>query len=279
MSINLGSDSTDVTVAALNLLRSLCQYQSTSSMATIFKTLPSFNGVDCKGSTDFFSMKALDALQFPPILKETLLRQENVRRRFEADVQPNNLLLGKDTMSTLVLPDGSNVTEDHLRWATWLVASRAITVQGPSDEFSTPPCYKLLIPLIDMCNHDRNSPHILSGRATAGGMLKIIAGCNIAAGDEITICYGGGVEGNDRFLQDYGFLDTNVDSFNMVARMLLAKGKYSSSEIKSILERLGETTIEEDEAELSKIELEADVRSAIEFRLGVKKALATLQVQ
>jgi len=282
MSINLGSDRTDVTVAALNLLRSLCQYQSTSSMTTIFKSLPSLNGVDCKGSTDFFSMKALDALQFPPILKETLLRRENVRSRFEAQVQPKTLLLGNDAEEStlLVLPDGSNVTEDHLRWAVWLVASRVITVQGPSDdEFTTPSCYKLLIPLIDMCNHDRNSPHILSGRATTGGTLKIVAGCNIAAGDEITICYGGGVEGNDRFIQDYGFLDNHVDSFNIVARMLLAKGKFSSSEIKSILERFRESTIEEDEAELSKLELEADIRSAIQFRLGVKKALAPLQLQ
>ncbi|KAL3802493.1 hypothetical protein HJC23_012512 [Cyclotella cryptica] len=54
--------------------------------------------------------------------------------------------------------------------------------------------------------HDRDSPHILPGRAEPGGMLKVIAGADVKAGKAIDISYSGGVEGNNRLIQDYGFL-------------------------------------------------------------------------
>eukprot|EP00804_Cyclotella_cryptica_P009004 CCRYP_003123-RA/>CCRYP_003123-RA protein AED:0.39 eAED:0.39 QI:0/0/0/1/1/1/2/0/129 len=66
--------------------------------------------------------------------------------------------------------------------------------------------HHLFIPLIDMCNQDRDSPHILPGRAEPGGMLKVIAGADVKAGKAIDISYSGGVEGNNRLIQDYGFL-------------------------------------------------------------------------
>lgn len=275
MAINLGSDGTDVTSAAVNLLRSMFQ-ESSSIMTPVFQMLPGMYSADCMGSTDFFSIAALDELQFPPIKEETLARREKVRRRFQIDLQQQPKL-GRDDEAKLDL-DKAVATEDHLRWAVWLVASRILTVQGTSDGLSAPTSYKLLIPLIDMCNHDRNSPHILTGRAAPGGMLKVIAGCNIDVGEEIRFCYGGGVEGNDRFIQDYGFLDESNEAYNIIAQKLLDRKKFSAAEIKSIFERLSETSMEADEAMLKK-QLMGDIRTAIQFRLGLKKALASVKAQ
>ena len=106
--------------------------------------------------------------------------------------------------------DDNVVTEEHLRWAVWLVTSRILTVQG---EQNTGESYRLMIPLIDMCNHDRASVHVLTGRAVPGGRLKILAGETVEAGSQVNIPYGGGVAGNDRFIQDYGILDATDGGF------------------------------------------------------------------
>ncbi|GMH57258.1 hypothetical protein TrST_g8274 [Triparma strigata] len=82
----------------------------------------------------------------------------------------------------------------------FLVTSRVLTVQDPEGRGR-----KLLIPYLDMCNHDEKSTHVLTGVAGEGGMLKVVAGKDVKVGEEITIRYGGGEEGVDEFLRDYGF--------------------------------------------------------------------------
>jgi len=273
MAINLGTDGTDVTSAAVNLLHRMFL----DSTNPVFKMLPGINSTDCWGSTDFFSTKALDELQFPPIKEETLARREKVRRRCQSEQKSQPKLVYNDEATYELNIEKAVPTEDHLRWAVWLVASRTLTVQGSSDGLSTPTSNKLLIPLIDMCNHDRNSLHILTGRAAPGGMLKVIAGCNIDAGEEIRFCYGGGIEGNDRFIQDYGFLDDNAEAYNIIAQNMIGRKKYSATEINHIYERLSETSMDQDEDILKEQKLTIDMRTAIRFRFGLKKAVASLK--
>ena len=153
--------------------------------------LPPFRGEDCMGSTGFFSDKALAELQAPLVVEETLKRKERIGKRFQSDIFVN----AKNFPKWI---DGSPVIVDHLSWASWLITSRVLTVKGDAEEGKS---YRLLIPFLDLCNHDRKSPHILSGRAVPGGELKIIAGSSVKAGEAINICYGGGMAGNDRFLQ------------------------------------------------------------------------------
>ncbi|KAL3770682.1 hypothetical protein ACHAW5_003126 [Stephanodiscus triporus] len=160
---------------------------------------------------------------------------------------------------------------------------------------------RLLIPLIDMCNHDRDSPHVLSGRAVPGGMLRVVAGANVKAGDAVNIAYGAGVEGNDRFVQDYGFLDSGGSSergvgsfggivvpegYRILARRILGRRgltsgssrRMSAMESERALEALGRTTLEDDEALLASGTVTArDERMALEYRMGVKRALRLLQ--
>ena len=177
--------------------------------------------------------------------------------------------------------DSEVVTEEHLRWAVWLVTSRVLTVQG--DE-TTGESYRLMIPLIDMCNHDRASVHVLTGRAVPGGRLRILAGETVEAGSQVNIPYGGGVAGNDRFIQDYGFLDAAGGgfAFDVVARALRGGGggefgptRMGQRDRTAALEALKTTTIEQDETELEGT-AERDMREALAFRIGVKRALERL---
>eukprot|EP00978_Attheya_sp_CCMP212_P013353 scaffold33607_cov44-Attheya_sp.AAC.1 len=139
-----------------------------------------------------------------------------------------------------------------------------------------------------MCNHDRSSPHILTGRAVPGGHLKVVAGAPVAAGQPINICYGGGVAGNDRFIQDYGFLDDSPHGFDSVAQRLSGTaprrsspqtegGPLTSHDRERSLTALQQTTLQQDKDLLESTEsnqMPNDVRSAIEYRIGIKQALA-----
>jgi hypothetical protein len=184
--------------------------------------------------------------------------------------------------------DGTAVTEEHLRWAVWLVTSRVLTVQG---EAGTGESFRVMIPLIDMCNHDRSSPHILTGRAVPGGTLKVVAGKKIEMGEQINIVYGGGVSGNDRFIQDYGFIDNfcNGQADDISAKILLGKARIlegsgarggrptfmPEDEREIALAALSQTTLADDMSLLAEksSEMADDVRIALEFRIGVKQAL------
>jgi len=210
-------------------------------------------------------------------------RRERIQERFERDIFPmiqmaSNLYRWKN---------GEEITEEHLRWAVWLVTSRVLTVQG---EEGSGEKFRLLIPLIDMCNHDRSSVHILSGRAVNGGTLKVIAGKAVLPGDEIHILYNNGVSGNERFIQDYGFLDTSGNrlGYDIVAKILTGKTRIVDGagalggrptlmpfdERDRTLNSLKLTSLEEDiTATKSCHDIPSDIRSAIEFRIGVKEAL------
>ena len=274
IAVNLGVEGEDPTIPGLALLKLYCETldssNSNDSRSTYFRMLPPFGGEDCLGSTDFFPDIALEALQAPLVLEETTKRRERAKRRFDQDVTTN-----RDFPSWI---DGSPLTEAHLQWASWLITSRVLTVQGNAQENKS---YRLLIPFLDMCNHDRASPHVLTGRAVPGGELKVVAGVAVSAGDQINICYGGGVAGNDRFLQDYGFLD-DESAFNIVVQQLLGKrrigeGATAGRSIAMVdrdatLEKLRSTTVEHDETLLDNTT--AAMRSAIQYRIGVKKALA-----
>ncbi len=277
LAINLGQEGSDPTAPALSFLRIYCQVMrdessDTSEKRAYFQMLPGFRGDDCMGGTDFFSDKALEALQAPLIVEETRKRREQTKSRFESDVD--------DSFPLWI--DGTPITVEHLQWAVWLITSRVLTVQGPTEEGKS---YRLLIPFLDMCNHDRCSVHVLTGRAEPGGELKVMAGTTVKEGEQINICYGGGMVGNDRFIQDYGFLDTSDDSkaYTMVVQQLMGKrrivegigaGKLMSEpDMERTIKELRSTTIDQDKALLA-METDPQIRTAYRFRLGLKEELS-----
>lgn len=282
--LNLGAEGSDPTLPASSLLERVCGAAS-STDAPYLDTLPAYDDddddgkgpYDHLGSTDFFSDEALEELQFPTVRDETLRRRADAASRSAADAASREA----DGAPPLAWRDGATpVAARHLAWAAWLVTSRVLTVQGPADDLrGVGAAFRLMIPLVDMCNHDRDSVHVLTGRAEPGGTLKVVAGSAVEAGEQINICYGGGVAGNDRFLQDYGFLDWNPAAYDIVAKQLLgttraAEKRTTAAERETVLRTLETTTVEDDEARLAAGGLPEDVRTAVEFRIGVKKALA-----
>jgi hypothetical protein len=284
LAINLGQEGADPTGPAVAFLRDYCQVLlgrndvGDEKKSAYYKMLPPFRGDDCMGSTDFFSDEALGALQAPLVVEETLKRRERTLGRFQTVEEEEDFPKWIDGTTP--------VTAEHLQWAVWLITSRVLTVQGAVDEDEQGKSYRLLIPFLDMCNHDRSSPHVLTGRAVPGGELKVVAGAAVKEGDQINICYGGGMAGNDRFLQDYGFLDESDDTntaYQMVARQLLGKRKVldgagagyfmSEPDIENTLEQLRSTTIEEDQ-KLLESETDPALCAAYNYRLGVKQSLS-----
>ncbi|KAI2499456.1 hypothetical protein MHU86_15040 [Fragilaria crotonensis] len=235
IAINLGLEGEDPTMPGLSLLKQYCNAMNGVDEPNgvdhtpYYRMLPEYKGSDCLGSTDFFSDEALEALQAPMVVTETLKRRERTKKGFESIEGPATTWI-----------DGEPMTEQHLRWAVWLITS------------------------------------------LPGGELKVVAGAPVQAGEQINICYGGGVAGNDRFLQDYGFLDSDV-AFNIVAQQLLGKkrileGANAGRTISSVdrdvaIERLRMTSMLQDQDLLEK-ETDPAVKSAILYRLGVKKALS-----
>jgi hypothetical protein len=312
MSLNLGRENADPTLPASTFLQKYCAWKCISKSippgdrdrGDYFAMVPPYPSEDCLGSTDFFSDVALDMLQSPSVKEETLARRSLVDARYERDVMPmaqmsSNLYRWDES--------GTIASVEHLRWASWVVTSRVLTVQGggwSNDPSSATTANRLLIPLIDMCNHDRDSPHVLTGRAIPGALLRVVAGRDVRAGDAVNIAYGGGVEGNDRFVQDYGFLDSGgskergavgginggndaivAEGYRIVARRILGKGgrsatmrRMSASDSERALGALSATTLEEDETLLTSGSVMAnDERMALEYRVGVKRALKLLQ--
>jgi len=303
---NLGQENNDPTLPGSVVLREYCRWKTTSddvALGPYLEMLPPFQSPDVLGSTDFFSDDALETLQSPQIQEETLARRGKTQQRYSTDVQP--FLLADTELGAAFQWDAESptVTEQHLRWATWLITSRVLTVQGSEGSNDN---FRLMIPLIDMCNHDRDSPHILTGRAEKGGTLKVIAGKTVEVGEQVSIVYGGGVSGNDRFIQDYGFLDMGSnggssgsgwgvgEAFTITAKILMGKRRIvegsgarggrptlmPEDERERALMALDETSLEEDLADLAMgggdVGMADDVKSALEYRIGVKKALRSL---
>jgi len=279
---NLGEEGTDPTIPAVSFLKNYCETLLASASAaeanklfgkvSYYQMLPPFAGEDCMSSTDFFPDHALMELQSPLIVEEIKKRKSQISDRFLSDISHN------DSFPKWI--DGSPVIEEHLIWAVWIITSRVLTVQG---EIDTGRSYRLLIPFLDMCNHDRSSPHILTGRAVSNGELKVVAGAPLKKGDAINICYGGGVAGNDRFIQDYGFSDSNEVAFNIVAQQLLGKRRIvdgvgsgyvlSESDRLRSLKELDRTTVERDR-DLLGTETDKNLLAAYNYRIGIKMAIS-----
>lgn len=152
-----------------------------------FEYLPPLDSRDCT-TTDFWPEEVLDMLQFPAIKEDTLERERRRQAKLEFVQQSQGT---------------ERATLEHLRWAQFMLASRCFSVQSSTPSKTA----KLMIPLLDCCNHDYRSKNMLVGRAAPGGWCKIIAGRDIPAGDQVFVMYGGGMLSSGDFLQEYGFLD------------------------------------------------------------------------
>mmetsp|Transcript_66578 Transcript_66578/g.130564 ORF Transcript_66578/g.130564 Transcript_66578/m.130564 type:complete len:298 (-) Transcript_66578:21-914(-) len=178
--LDLGPGTDDPTLPALVFHGNF--KESNSKSRPYLNKIPTVDSGDCT-TTDFFTAQELDLLQCPPIVAETKVRETRLQGRFEEATLRARLekAVARGSGEPGVVP-----TLEELRWATWVVVSRVLTVlSDPKQETNC------LIPLIDMVNHDpvKGPPQVLSGRAAPGGFMKVLAGSQgIKAGEQVRVC-------------------------------------------------------------------------------------------
>lgn len=247
----------DPSAIALHFLK--LYRENPEELQPYFDMLPLPQSDDMETMPDFFSDEELQLLQCPPVVQKTQLRRELCTRR-AAEVE---------------LP------EEEVRWALCTVAQRAFSVMSPVDGL-----LRLMLPGIDMINHDAHAPHRMKVRwnleSYVTAVFTVIAGSPIKKGEEIRICYGGspfrpdGCGGdctgdialtNVQYLQRYGFVDQCFGTTMVDGKWLV------SDEAAGIPEALAQTSLQEDEAMLAAENTSAAVRTAVRFRAHLKRAL------
>ena len=143
---------------------------------------------------------------------------------------------------------------------------------------------KYLVPVIDMANHATGSLHRVEV-APGGRELRLVAGADVRAGDEIFISYGSLAP--DELALHYGFWPAaagGLCSHDRDAQLRARQGSSGSGAAAAQLRELlaqaeGVTSVEEDDRLLGgegrEAPLPPGVRLALQTRAGCKRALRT----
>jgi len=280
-------------------------------ISPFLKAIPPIGSPDLS-TPDFFTPEELAELQWPPIEAEVAAVAQSLRaaadeaRADEADwtggLNSLEQILKQldsgsethrntNTEQPLSRRESGNSLLEQLTWARWVVLSRVLTVQDVQLPLSgslavSRPARKLLIPLVDMCNHHLSKWNgIPSGRV--GSSLKIIAARDIEQGEQVFIQYGAGQLSNDRLLAEYGFVDGSSQALEldvvMLARALRAARPLGASSAEGLpplpTHALGRTTLAVDErllADITNCPPSSRLAAAVRFRAILKRAMADL---
>mmetsp|Transcript_52968 Transcript_52968/g.129906 ORF Transcript_52968/g.129906 Transcript_52968/m.129906 type:complete len:393 (-) Transcript_52968:71-1249(-) len=254
MSLVLSETGSSPSFAALSLLRGVDAAEE-NNLVPLVAMLPGMD--DASTVTDFFSEGELKALEWEPVVAET-------RQRIRS-------------LESTLANSGYQADLDRLKWASFNVVSRAFTLRTKLGDTS-----RCLVPFIDMINHLPGSPHSLAVRE---GRCEVVAGADIAAGEEICFTYGGGSLNNERCVQDYGFVQRNCAND---LGIFIGQGRTLDSAdvqetkakiLQQVDERLGafSTSQAEDDALLESTALTGNMRTATLFRREMKRALSEIQ--
>ena len=154
-----------------------------SRVAEYLRTLPATYTVPL-----MWSPEAVKLLQYP-----TAQRRLVKSAKFVSTFSTERLLDSADAMEAF---GGLTVGADALGWAVAASSSRAFALGGRD---------RVLCPVIDIGNHAPKGEASCELRGTRGGAVELVATRDLAAGDEVSYCYGARLS-NDDFLLDYGFV-------------------------------------------------------------------------
>ena len=226
---------------------------------------PYLDGLPVQGTSqfdptpDFFGDEELELLEFPRAIRLAKKRQEEISK----------------------VSEENSIDFDQLQFATWLVASRAFPI-SIANEGEEDPKYdeknqviakreqrmlRVLVPFIDLVNHSSDQPNAkltLIDPEKDDAWFALEATRPIAAGKEVRISYGTGVESSVELLTNYGF----VPDKNKIDPFMLKKGGDDS-----ITSLDGwTTTLDEDKAMLSMAEGDDTLKKILNFRIRLKEA-------
>jgi hypothetical protein len=237
--------------------------------APYLDTLPAQGSAQFDPTPDFFETEELELLEFPRLIRQATDRKEQI--------------------ATVAAEKGIDVEE--LRFATWLTASRAFRISisaestdnDENEEGEEEPKLddrgqiitkageekdiRVMVPFIDMANHSSDQPNAkltLIDPEKDDAWFALEATRPIAAGKEIVIAYGNGIESSVELLLNYGF----VPQSNKIDGFMLKKGGDEC-----ITSLAGwTTTLDEDKAMLSMSEDDNTLQKILSFRIRLKES-------
>jgi hypothetical protein len=225
-------------------------------------TLPQQGSEQFDPTPDFFIDDDLELLEFPRLIQRARERREQI--------------------ATLATERG--IPKEELQFATWLVSSRAfqLSLSTPAEEREEMPQHdergqvidkaqkrtiRVLVPFIDMANHSSDQPNCkltLIDPEKDDAWFALEATRPIAAGKELTISCGSGVDSSVELFADYGF----VPSSNRIDSIMLKKGGDDA------ISSLGgwTTTLEEDRTMLEMSKDDPILQKILRFRIRLKES-------
>eukprot|EP00531_Pseudo-nitzschia_arenysensis_P011693 CAMPEP_0116150778 /NCGR_PEP_ID=MMETSP0329-20121206/19739_1 /TAXON_ID=697910 /ORGANISM="Pseudo-nitzschia arenysensis, Strain B593" /LENGTH=222 /DNA_ID=CAMNT_0003647335 /DNA_START=53 /DNA_END=718 /DNA_ORIENTATION=+ len=194
---------------------------------------------------------------------------------------------------------GPTLSENDLRFASWLVSSRAITILTMSDDkeededeteteemedddeddFGVLATTCVMVPLLDMINHSSDNPNAYFAVFGDDGdenddekeenlFYTVVADRDLKRGEELLISYGSEQDSSVDLLLQYGFVpEDNPFDVEFWEEFVEEIGNEETS--------FWTTTLQHDEDRLSKLGNDSDKtidRTILEFRIRMKRA-------
>ncbi len=229
-------------------------------------TLPSGDSSMFDQTPDFYNDEQLELLEFPRLINRAKERKKEIEE----------------------VAAEKGLTVEELQFATWLTTSRQfkLNIQTPeSEEDDIMPdtdengniiskggekkAIYVMVPFIDIVNHSsdqHNCKLTLIDPEKDDAWFALEATRPIAAGKELVIAYGNGLESSVELFQNYGF----VPSSNKIDEMMLKKG--GDDTIASL--DGWTTTLEEDKTIVEMAKDDPVLQKILKFRIRLKESYA-----
>jgi hypothetical protein len=258
-----GDDTPTIAHGGANFLDMYWHHQQHRQIwSPYLETLPRQGSEQFDPTPDFLVDDDLALLEFPRLIQRANERKEQV-----AAVSVDR-----------------EISVEELRFATWLVSSRAfqLSLSSPVAENDEMPHYdergqvidkaqkktiRVMVPFIDMANHSSDQPNCkltLIDPEKDDAWFALEATRPIVAGKELVICYGSGVDSSVELLLDYGFVPTS----NRIDSIMLEKG--GNDAITSL--DGWTTTLLEDKAMLEMCKDDPILQKILRFRIRLKES-------
>mmetsp|Transcript_7034 Transcript_7034/g.7762 ORF Transcript_7034/g.7762 Transcript_7034/m.7762 type:complete len:381 (+) Transcript_7034:59-1201(+) len=225
-------------------------------------TLPVHGSTTFDPTPDFFIDDDIELFEFPRVIQRAKERRKKIAE----------------------LSGERGLTIEELQFATWLTTSRSfkLSIPTPPDENDIPECdergqiidrtkekdaFYVMVPFIDIANHDSDQSNCkltLIDPEKDEAWFALEATRPIAAGKELVIAYGNGIESTVELLLNYGF----VPSSNRIDKLMLSKG--GDDTIASVNDWT--TSLEEDKAMLEMAKEDPVLKLILTFRIRLKEA-------
>jgi len=259
-----GADAQTAAHRGANLLEMYMKNEQAMKLwSPYFDTLPTHDSDTFDRTPDFF-IEDLELVEFPRVINRAKQRKKDI----EAVAAERGL------------------TVEELQFATWLSTSRQFKLYIPTPESEKDDnipdqdekgqiiskggekkALYVLVPFIDITNHSSDQPNCkltLIDPEKDDAWFSLEATRPIAAGKELLIAYGNGLESSVELFQNYGF----VPSANKIDALMLQKGGDDT-----IADLDGwTTTLEEDKTMVEMAKDDPVLQKILQFRIRLKES-------